>query len=305
MRDDEGMKMGEDALSPKNPQDEAYLEEVWATQRKGQSVRLTRETAHECWVGRKDKLLRIEQYLADSLKAVFLEEMSNFPEDAPPRMREVMAKRLQLRVVVTSGKGKIRRTGDLASVLGEMDLGEVESIEMSNRSSTPIGLREGSPAVKLTLGHDADDFVPRILRGPRAVRWKVSGDDRQWVGGTFDWVATEIAKDVPWWAFIRTRAASVFIGILIATGVGGLLLASGASTDSDRAQIYSAIPLVMMYGALIGPFALRPILNRLFPALELIEPGATSRGRQVLAVAVGLVSFGLSVTGVVLGVLAL
>ncbi|WP_127480124.1 hypothetical protein [Nocardioides pantholopis] len=300
--------MAENASSGAVAASEVDFEEIWAAQQSNHQVRLTRETAHECWVGRKEKLLRIEQYLVESLKAVFVEQMAEAADDLPPQAVELMARRLQLKVVVTSGNGKIRRSGELATVLGEMDLSEVERIEMRNRTSV-LGLGRGAgPEVRLSLGTDSDEFMPRILRGPKGVRWEVSGDDRQWVGGTFDWVASEIAKDVPWWWFIRTRASAIVMSLLISVGIAGILFATvDAARDGGEgtAEIVAGGGLVLLYGLVVGTLILRPILASLFPSVELIEPGSSPKGRQVLAVAVGVVSLGLSVAGVVLGALAL
>lgn len=271
-----------------------------------QVVRIAREESFLAWVGRREKLIRIaaevDKALANAYKEMLADQqLSPETNQVHRRMAEDIAQELQPGVTVLAGRGRMKRSGDLESILNDMDAREIECITMGN------GSRHSSagkyPEIFIQMGHDGPNliFIDRNI-----VQLKVTGPDRQWVGGVFDLLASEIRKDVPWWAVIRSTFASVLFAVLLVGGGVPLLMAvAPEQPGQDPAtrlilNIASAVMLIFMSTLLI-----RPALRRIFPAVEVLEAGASARGRQVLAVAVGVLTFAMGAAGVVLGFIAL
>ncbi len=234
-----------------------------------------------------------------ALEDVYDGYVANLPVTNEGRARaQFAARNLEMRVAVEGSGGRLPRTGDLSAIFAEMDLREVERVVIFNSSADHGGM----PSIRVELGIDREYlFVeePSLLV-------RVTGDDRQWVGGVFDVLATHIAADVPYWSAIRSRWVAVVLGAVLAAGLFGAAFATSSQADQQNKQLVTGgIALTVITGVMSGIIILRPMLRRLFPAFEIVEAGSPARGRKVLGVLVGLLSLGLGVAGVVLGVLAL
>ncbi|PRB44303.1 hypothetical protein CQ020_03590 [Arthrobacter sp. MYb23] len=270
---------------------------------------MEREETFLAWVGRREKLIRIATEVDKALVAAYkdlLTERDLHPETVVEDREEAdkLARLLQPSVTVIAGKGRIKRSGNLEAILNDMDAREIECITIGNgdRHRSPGTL----PGIFIQFGEEG----PRFLLFDRdVVQLKVSGPDRQWIGGVFDNLATELRKDVPWWAPLRSTFAAILIGLFVFGSATQLLYTMTPeppqSEDINAGTLIILRLMTVLIMAFVGYMIARPALRRIFPAVEVLEAGASPRGRQVLAVTVGILSFALGVAGVVLGVLAL
>lgn len=273
-----------------------------------QVVRMKREEKFLSWVGRREKLIRIavevEKALVTAYKDLLIERDLHPETNAvDQRKAHELAMLLQPAVTVIAGKGRIRRSGKLEAILNDMDAREIEAITMGNGSaySSP-GM---NPEIYIQIG---DDRPGIFFLSDRNVRLTVSGADRQWVGGVFDNLAGELRKDVPWWAALRSTFAGIVIGALVFGGAGQWLLSlqpTPSGTEGSTLLLVLARVVMILFGVMLGWVALSPALRRVFPAVEVLEAGASPRGRQALAFVVGLLSLALGAAGVVLSVLSM
>jgi hypothetical protein len=298
-----------------NPPNEPDLGEIsdltswpYANDQPTQIVRISREETFLAWVGRREKLLRIatevEQALASAYKQLLLDRnLDPGTSDGDREKADGLAQQLQPSVTVLAGKGRMRRSGNLEAILNDMDAREIECITMGNGHRYPSPGKH--PEIFLQMGHG--DQLPLFDRN--IVRLKVSGPDRQWVGGVFDLLAGEIRKDVPWWAFMRSTLASVLFATLLVGGLFPLFLMMGPQpVNEDPVTLFGHIGLNVTTGIVMagtGSVFLRSGLRRIFPAVEVLDAGATAQGRQVLAIAVSVLTFAMGAAGVVLGFMAL
>jgi len=199
---------------------------------------------------------------------------------------------LRLRNSVAGNEGRMTRSGSMAAILAETDFREIENVSMAN---VPVG--NDYPRISLQLSLKSDS------NSTRSVRLQVTGRDRQWVGGVFDVLAAEVRKGVPNWAPMRSPLVGALLGFLCALGISGVLVATrqrGAGNDLATAVILSAL-----LGPMGGVLVFYPLLEKLFPGLEVIEPGEADRGRRTLGFAFAALSVLLGIAGVVLGIMAL
>lgn len=218
------------------------------------------------------------------------------------RKAHELARLLQPAVTVIAGKGRIRRSGNLEAILNDMDAREIEAITMGN------GSEFSSPGMNPEIFIQIGDGRPWIFfLSDRNVRLTVSGADRQWVGGVFDNLAGELRKDVPWWAALRSTFAGILIGVIVFGSTGEWLFSLQPMPSGTGGTLFLVLTrvVVILFGVTLGWMALGPALRRVFPAVEVLEAGASPRGRQALAFVVGLLSLALGAAGVVLSVLSL
>jgi hypothetical protein len=248
-------------------------------------------------------LIRLAGEIESSLEQIYNEQIANLPKD-PVGFAQAsrIAAELRLRTEVTGSAGRLTRDGDIASILAEMDVREIESLTIRNARF------RGGEAASVVVEMGSDRHLPWFLpAGPSGVRVTVTGEDRQWVGGMVDYISSELAKDVPPWSWIRSRVAGAIIGLLIAVGIGGLVFSQ--SSEKEQNDFWGTVlPFSLAVGFLglvVGVILISALLFRAFPAFEIVDSGASPKGRRILAAFVGIVSFGLSVAGVVLAIVAL
>jgi hypothetical protein len=256
----------------------------------GHAVRLTREASFRAWVGPPERLAALEVEIEKALKAEYDQHLAKLvASDQHPGAANALIKNLRLRSNVTANNGRLTRTGSMTAILAEMDLRDIEKITMGNESDG------GFPEISLTMRRDSDNNF-------RSVRVKVTGSDRQWVGGAYDVLAAELQKAVPRWAVMRSPLFAVLVGVAIALGIAGVLIATGRANSED---LVTAAILSLFLGAMSGGLLLTPLFGVLFPGLEVVKSGSTARGRRTFGYVGAAVSLLLSVAGVVLGLIAL
>src|SRR5690349_7654917 len=163
-----------------------------------------------------------------------------------------------------------------------MDASEVETVSMRTR-----GFLFDDPSLSRLAGAGVGVEVQlgttRSYMDDPPVRVRVAGYDRQWVGGTFDWVASELAKNVPWWSFLRRPISGILIGLLIGLGIAGAVMSAVKdSPETTRAGLISFGVVLVLAAMAFGRIAIAPLLKKLFPAVEVIEAGATPKGHQTV-----------------------
>jgi hypothetical protein len=276
-------------------------------------VQLTREGSFRGWAGRPDKLIRLARDIEKSLEQLYGEYVAKLPTDSIGEEKASRAAEgLQLKVKVTGAGGRLRRSGSMAAILAEMDLREIETIEMFNgidwggnfsRFGRTISSR--FPVIYIKFGPETD-YSDFLLAGPGGIKVIVTGEDRQWVGGIFDVLMSQIATDVPYWTFLRSTSAALIVGGFVSLGPAGLIFAiSSKAQQHDLGFVANCFGFSLFFGLCFGYIALRPLFRKLFPALEIVEVGTAPRGRKVLVALVGIVSFALTAAGVILATLAL
>jgi len=252
------------------------------------SVLITREATFRAWVGRSDRLVALEREIERALKSAY-EDLQVAEGGRGYPIAAIQS--LQLRNSVAGNEGRMTRSGSMAAILAETDFREIENVSMEN---FPAGDHYPRISLQLSLKSDSNS---------RSVRLKVTGRDRQWVGGVFDVLAAEVRKGVPNWAPMRSPLVGALLGFLCALGISGVLMATrqrGAGNDLATAVILSAL-----LGPMGGFLVFNPLLEKLFPGLEVIEPGEADRGRRTLGFAFAALSVLLAIAGVVLGIMAL
>lgn len=262
------------------------------------NLHMTREKSFTAWVGRREQLLRIEKLIADALKDVYDRELARLKLPQGSMERRLAIKDLQRRLVldvrVVAANGQLTRTGSMASILDEMSPSEIESVAMGNLSVYSDG---GSERIALALGGRAHYDDP--------VHVSVAGGSSHWVAGIFDVLVGEVRKSVPWWAWLRRSFASIALGAFLAAGTVGVLLTTTSITPQNRGTVFSNAFIVFLSLLLGFTIVIRQLLNKAFPALEILDAGGTPRGRRVLGALVAVLSFGMGVAGVVLGIISL
>lgn len=266
------------------------------------TVRLTREWSATAWAGTADKLLVIQREIEDALARAYGEAISGLSMEDPES--EVLAtsigKDLRLTVRATGGRGRVTRTGELASILAEMDLAEIEALEFVSKASN-----DELPNVSLL-------FRRTQQAGEKALELSVSGWNRQWVGGLFDVLTPELRKGVRWWRFLRNRGAWIILSIpVFVIFFNWLFLSISPVVDSETGLEYAPVDQSgggILVGAFVG-FVIGGLLGlaaeHLFPAFEVVELGSSTRAMRALRMIGVILGSIATLAGVVLGFMAL
>jgi len=252
------------------------------------SVDIQRDWSARAWAGTPDRLVKIQNETEAALARIYDQEAGKLLGQSGYDAVD-LADDLRLRVTATGNAGRLTRTGELGAIFAETDLSDIDIVHLSNR--------------KAAGSHIDLTFRRKPKEGSTAVKLQVGGSDRPWIGGTVELLSSEIAKGVPAWAWLRHGGVATFIGILMALGAGGLLLAT--VSDDPRDSIFLVLSTGLVVGGFVGAVVIWPTMKHFFPGLDIHEPGGSPVGRRTLAGAVTLLGLTLGVAGVVLGVLAL
>lgn len=242
---------------------------------------LSREWSATAWAGAGQRLVSVQGLIEGALEAAYAAAVKEIPESEryPESEARSIGSSLRLRVTVTGAHGRLTRSGELSAILAETDASEIEAVRMETRSSG------GLPSVELRTNRKASESEP-------GVTMKVSGSDRQWVGGLNDLVMTELKKDVPWWAPLRRTWASTAVALAAVLGIFAVV---ARYSSIDFVLLLAATPVV----AFAAWIPLAALFRWSFPAFEVVEPGGMPRGRRVLGASVTVASFLLAVAGLV------
>ncbi|VXC09903.1 hypothetical protein [Aeromicrobium sp. 9AM] len=258
-----------------------------------QSVRVTREVRLRAWVGRRDNLDRLVTIMQDSLSKVYDDAVRSLPGDDRMRRREAehLLDALSVSSSIDARSGNIERTGTLDRILAEVDVRDVRRVRIRNSGSYDD--EHGIPTIELTMKSGMDEAWPVTL--------KVTGVDRQWVGGMYDTLSAELRARMPWWTWLRQGRASMAVGAVCTLAFFFWRYAGSPADDRADASIVLTFALVCLVGGgFISAFALNPFFRILIPCFEIVEPGETPRGRKALTIAVGAASFFIGVAGLLL-----
>ena len=239
-------------------------------------VTITRKREFPAWVGRPDRLIRVATYVEDSLRRAFEEARPDL-EALSGYLRTSRIKEFAPGTRVQGGT--LERRGDLATIISEMDAGEIKWVELGNGRASRIG--NGTPSVSVTFGRD-----PRYKTLGGGVSVEVTGSDKQWVAATYDTLVNELVKGVPWWARLITNRA--YFGYMV------LCYIMVMSIALKWLRPFEPITGVVLGVAVAGlAWGTHSATKWLLPDFELVEPGERPRARRVgtfLVVLIGLVS---------------
>lgn len=264
--------------------------------REDQTVRLTRRKSFGAWAGRPDRLVRIADEVETALRSAFQEWKAAEDEKPEDQRRIISAEAWRSEVVVLGAEGKVRRTGPMSAILAEMDLRDIEGLTIGN------GLPFYAYPPHVTVPQIIVSFGirDRMHIGPFAssdgVSISVAGSDRQWVGGIFDTLTTEVRKDVPWWAPVRTSGGSFLSVAAVASALGvlPLLVLQQRGVDTLEAGMTVALAAFVVAVSLVataGP--------RVLPQLEVLESGASPTLKRVAAAAATVIGLALGAAGLI------
>lgn len=153
------------------------------------------------------------------------------------------------------------------------------------------------PLISVNISGDPNADTP-------AVTLTVRGDDRQWVGGIVDLLSGELAKTNPRWSSMRTYPVAILVGLLLTYGTAGVF-AYRSESEMGASNAWFAVLVLPLIGLFFGLLVVRSIFVHVFPPLEILEAGESSRARRTVAGVTTFVSILLGVAGVVLGAMAL
>ncbi len=119
----------------------------------------------------------------------------------------------------------------------------------------------------------------------------VSGVDRNWVSATYDTLATHLARNVPWWTYLRTTRVIVALALTLAVVVYQVL------TEDQPLDVVS-----LLYGTIAFGYGFTILLGYvvrrwLIPQLEVIEAGSKPILWRFIAFLVALAGLVLGVAG--------
>lgn len=206
--------------------------------------------------------------LARSIEAILEREFvvrrdSASPKPTVPQAKELAAA-MALRVAVFARGGIERRSGDLATIMAEVEPGDVDGVRIGNFQSLSKSSR-GFPIIDVRLGQ-----IPGAAPSEQGgVRIRVNGDNRQWVGGGYDELSLELSRRVPGWSVVTTWWFAILVNLAIVWGIYGLVVAF-AHLDARSVINLLSIPAIF---SLIGFTWVMPILVKVFPSFELTPPG--------------------------------
>lgn len=177
--------------------------------------------------------------------------------------------------IIKQGREGVEHEGSLQAIResDDTDLERVSSIQIVVRNRI-----FGTPTC--SIGMD-----------PEGVKLFVRGRP-SWVRKTVAELDPAIKRDVPWWGFLRTTAAALLFGVVVAAAVSfTFLLITGGEWDGEDGKpiapgyVAGTIGAVACgAGAILGMFY-HSFARWLFPGVEVLEPGSQSKGRR----AVGLI----------------
>jgi len=242
----------------------------------------------------------LQALLEQILEARYSSSVNELPPGETGDAKRMIGEALRLHVSVAANRRRTRRIGALEAIFAEMDPSEIESIAMGNRP------REYSAFPRVMITFDSSAVYDKKGSKPSPVSLAVAGDDRQWVGGAFDTLRSELRKATPRWAWMRSFGFAFAIGSLAALGIAGLVITLNQPVVlSGWVWIPLTLTTGLLGGAVLGAVVFSPLLERMFPAFEVLEPGSRGRSSRAIASIGTALSFFLSIAGIVLGVLAL
>lgn len=244
----------------------------------------TRNVGLHMWAGHLTDVQRLIKMVDDHLKPyrdgiVINDDLGHLDM----RRLEQERDRYQVLVEVTqpesSGSGVGR--GPATDLLGgDIDPGTVASLTIGN-----LDAYMERPRVQVLLGATGI--------GGRPIAIKVEAHDRVFAEGLAATLETELRSRRPWWWFVRTPAAVVFP--MLATFVG-LYLAFGPIKSVTGWWGWWDIGFFTVVAGLAWHLLSPPLLERWFPAFELLKDGEKPRGGKAFAVLYGgvtlLLAFG-------------
>lgn len=261
------------------------------------SVQLTRQKTYGAWAGQGDRLVRIFGLVDEALRSAF----SDWQEDADRAGQNQIERRHEAQFfvpeVVVSGAGGVQRTGPIETILAEMDLQDIKAVRMGNGQVYRPG-HGPMPHVSVELGYEHPWPIGHLQE---PVRITVAGSNRQWVGGSIDALNTELQKDVPSWAWLKSMwVGNILSWLFLAAGVGALpgwLLWERGFLSGWVLTGWVTLSLVT---GLLLQFAADKWVTR---DIEVLDVGARPAARRFVAGLGTLVTLTLGVAGVVLAVL--
>jgi len=182
-------------------------------------------------------------------------------------MRRLARERLGAWAEATYGAGSLEERGEPNEVIETLDPRSIEKLELT----APGGNPTAPASIRISLDRQT------------GCRLSVQGTDPSLVAGTFESLRQELQRGIPRWHWMRRE--STFGWYAMATG---LILAVALwphiqlkSTDSLVWRALAAALLALL-PAIGGAALLLWITKRFMPGFELLEPGATPKGRRVL-----------------------
>lgn len=246
------------------------------------SVRLTRAREFRAWQGKSRDLVRIESEAEEALRKAFDEARSEIVAK-DKYYRGAIVKSFALIVTVRGAGGRIVRTGNIESILAEMSSREIELITLEN---DPSHWLESHAKLKIVFnrGHP-------LTWNPGA-QIEVTGSDKQWVGGTFDRLASEMEKGSPWWSGAARTATDSVLG-------GVLSLAASQWLRTLVEPQYWITPLAVVLGVGLGIAIMTSLRKWVLVTFELLDAGEKPRSNRFILATLAVISFLASVVALV------
>lgn len=202
------------------------------------NVRLTKQISFGAWAGKTDQLLRLERAAQDAM-----ENSRSWTSLKQSHYRDPF----KVTSTIVGAAGRMVRKGPMAALVAEVDSREIEGVSIQNETSEWSAREDKLPLVTIQLGRNERDSYP--TSGSTSVKVTVSGNDKQWVGGAFDEIVSEIKKSVPWWAWFLTHAGTAMLNsILTGIIILGFLIPAPRSIWSE---LNTAVP-VAVFAVLVG-----------------------------------------------------
>lgn len=262
-----------------------------------EQVRLVRTVKGRGWSGAPEKLYRIQDQVEGMLEKAFEEYVrTHGGEDS--RLDAKATEAFRPRVTVWSNKRGTRRSGSLRQILKSIDADEIEQLVIGNAPE------DSGPFPIIRVAFDRTATMGSQTSAPVVIT--VAGDDRQWVGGVLDTLDAALRKDRPWWSVLRLPWPSLLLGLATTSGVTGAMLASNGSADLSVWEVVITLAMVGgLLGLLVGTILFYVPTIALLPGFEVVEIGKQSRAKSAGAILGGILSVGIAVSSLVVGIVAL
>lgn len=219
----------------------------------------SRTRSFPAWVGTAERLRRVVDIMETSLRTSF-EQARHSIEAAPKYSQNGMIKAYEIRTTISEGAGRMERQGDIEQILAQVDLSDVESVVTGNR-----GDQFWKPEAKVTIKfggmHSAGATV------------EVRGSEPQWVSGTTETLAAELAKGVPRWGWLYSEKVYWGYYILCALFVFAPVLVWWPEVIASLWPILALAVVVVFASFILNAW----VDNRVLRRFELLEPGSKSR----------------------------
>lgn len=263
----------------------------------GSDVRSTRTEKFRGWSSSPDKAFRLQAQVEDILAKAYENYLDAHP-DLTQSQKNRVAQSMRLRVSVWSNKKATLRTGSLRDILEQIDADEIQQMRLGNVPADGLVL----PTVKVLFDRDGGGGS----NSPAPVNLVVSGNDRQWVGGVVDTLATTLKKNRPAWSILRLMWPSFVLGFLATAGAFSALFMFTSMGEKDLAErIWFVVLVGLMSTFMGGTIVFRIPAMILLPGFEIVELGKKSRAVSVGSIIGGVVSAAVAISGLVLSLISL